>query len=43
MNNWEVKEPLEDDRRATVYTEDPYGPPGAYDYSPSAARYSAKY
>lgn len=39
MNNWEVKELLqEDERRATVYTEDPYGP-----YSPSSHRYSAKY
>jgi Chitin synthase export chaperone len=45
-NNWEVKELLpEDDRRATVYTEDPYGHSSSYDhpYSPSGARYSTKY
>ena len=46
MNNWEVKELLpEDDRRATVYAEDPYGQSSSYDhpYSPSATRYSGKY
>jgi hypothetical protein len=46
MNNWEVKELLpEDERRHTVYTDDPYGHSSAYDlpYSPGAARYSAKY
>lgn len=43
MNNWEVKEPLpEDDRRTTMYTEDPYAAPDM-PYSPTAARYSAKY
>ncbi|XWW97926.1 hypothetical protein V2A60_005922 [Cordyceps javanica] len=45
MNNWEVKELLpEEDRRATVYMDDPYGQSTAYDmpYSPTA-RYSAKY
>lgn len=46
MNNWEVKELLpEEERRATMYADDPYGHTSAYDmpYSPSAARYSAKY
>lgn len=46
MNNWEVKELLpEEDRRATVFSEDPYAQSSSYDlpYSPSAARYSAKY
>ncbi|OAQ93276.1 chitin synthase export chaperone [Purpureocillium lilacinum] len=46
MNNWEVKELLpEDERRATVYTDDPYGHSSAYDmpYSPTAQRYSTKY
>ncbi|KFA77495.1 hypothetical protein S40288_04262 [Stachybotrys chartarum IBT 40288] len=46
MNNWEVKDLLpEEDRRATVYADDPHGHTSAYDlpYSPSAARYSAKY
>ncbi|RMJ01920.1 Chitin synthase export chaperone [Fusarium euwallaceae] len=46
MNNWEVKELLpEEERRATVFSEDPYGHSSSYDlpYSPSAARYSAKY
>ncbi|KYK56616.1 Chitin synthase export chaperone [Drechmeria coniospora] len=46
MNNWEVKELLpDDDRRATVYTDDPYGHSSAYDmpYSPTAQRYSTKY
>ncbi|EON99123.1 putative chitin synthase export chaperone protein [Phaeoacremonium minimum UCRPA7] len=43
MNNWEVKELLpEDERRATVYGDDPYGQSSAYDhaYSPSNNRYS---
>ncbi|KAK7420312.1 Chitin synthase, class 7 [Neonectria magnoliae] len=46
MNNWEVKELLpEDERRATVFSEDPYGHSSAYDlpYSPGTARYSTKY
>lgn len=46
MNNWEVKELLpEEERRATVYTDDPYGHSSAYDapFSPMAQRYSAKY
>jgi hypothetical protein len=47
MNNWEVKELLpEDERRATVYTDDPYGQSTSYDhpYSPTGpARYSTKY
>jgi hypothetical protein len=46
MNNWEVKELLpEDDRRNTVYNDDPYAQSSAYDrpYTPSAHRYSAKY
>ncbi|KAM0342989.1 hypothetical protein ACHAPU_009019 [Fusarium lateritium] len=46
MNNWEVKELLpEEERRATVFSEDPYGHTSSYDlpYSPSAARYSTKY
>lgn len=44
MNNWEVKDLLpEEDRRATVYHDDPYGPPSTiYDsaYSPSQNRHS---
>ncbi|KAL2255023.1 hypothetical protein VTK26DRAFT_4328 [Humicola hyalothermophila] len=44
MNNWEVKELLpEEDRRATVYNDDPYGQSVAYDNSfssPSPNRYS---
>jgi hypothetical protein len=43
MNNWEVKELLpEDERRATVYGDDPYGHSSAYDhsYSPTAQRFS---
>lgn len=43
MNNWEVKELLpEDDRRATVYSDDPYGHSSAYDhpYSPTNNRSS---
>ena len=46
MNNWEVKDLLpEEERRATVYADDPYGRSSAYDipFSPTAARYSAKY
>ncbi|CZS78361.1 unnamed protein product [Fusarium graminearum] len=46
MNNWEVKELLpEEERRATVFSEDLYGQNSSYDlpYSPGAARYSAKY
>lgn len=48
MNNWEVKDLLpEDERRATVYTDDPYGHSSAYDHpyspSPTAQRFSAKY
>lgn len=46
MNNWEVKELLpEEERRATMYGEDPYGRSSSYDmpYSPSAVRYSTKY
>jgi hypothetical protein len=46
MNNWEVKELLpEEERRATVFSDDPYGQSSGYDapYSPGAARYSAKY
>ncbi|KAI0105598.1 chitin synthase export chaperone [Hypoxylon sp. NC0597] len=36
MNNWEVKELLpEDERRATVYMDDPYGHSGPYDHSSS--------
>jgi len=34
MNNWEVKELLPDeDRRTTMYNDDPYGQSGAYDHS----------
>lgn len=44
MNNWEVKELLpEEDRRATVYHDDPYGQTTAYDTSfgsPSPNRHS---
>ena len=46
MNNWEVKELLPDeDRRTTVYMDDPYGQSSSYDlpYSPTSQRYSAKY
>ncbi|OAA40985.1 Chitin synthase export chaperone [Metarhizium rileyi] len=46
MNNWEVKELLpEDERRATIYADDPYGHTSSYDssYSPTAHRYSTKY
>ncbi len=45
MNNWEVKELLpEEDRRTTVYTEDPYAQSSAYDhpYTPPGNRF-AKY
>jgi membrane-bound inhibitor of C-type lysozyme len=44
MNNWEVKELLpEDERRATIYTDDPYGQSTTFDhpFSPSGARYSS--
>ena len=42
MNNWEVKELLpEDERRGTVYMDDPSGLSSAYDYpSPSGNRFS---
>lgn len=43
MNNWEVKDLLpEEDRRATIYHDDPYGQSTAYDnaYSPTPNRYS---
>ncbi|KAJ4424275.1 Chitin synthase, class 7 [Gnomoniopsis sp. IMI 355080] len=45
MNNWEVKELLpEEDRRATVYMDDPYAQSSSYDHtyspSPNANRYS---
>ncbi|KEZ45253.1 Chitin synthase export chaperone [Scedosporium apiospermum] len=48
MNNWEVKELLpEDERRATVYADDPYGQSSAYDHpyspTPTAQRFSTKY
>jgi hypothetical protein len=50
MNNWEVKELMPDeDRRTTVYADDPYGQSSSYDrpnYSPSptgGARFSQKY
>ncbi|KHO01211.1 Chitin synthase export chaperone [Metarhizium album ARSEF 1941] len=46
MNNWEVKELLpEDERRGTVYADDPYGHTSSYDppYTPTAHRYSTKY
>lgn len=46
MNNWEVKELLpEDERRQTVFSEDPYGHSSSYDlpYSSTNTRYSAKY
>jgi 23S rRNA A2030 N6-methylase RlmJ len=50
MNNWEVKELLpEEERRGTVYMDDPYAQSSTYDqgYSPSpnanAHRYSSKY
>jgi hypothetical protein len=45
MNNWEVKDLLpEDDHRTTMYMDD-HARTSAYDmpYSPTAARYSAKY
>ncbi|KAI1338278.1 chitin synthase export chaperone [Xylariaceae sp. FL0016] len=39
MNNWEVKEPLMDDeRRTTVYADDPYSHSGSYDHSYSPSR-----
>ncbi len=43
MNNWEVKELLpEDERRTTVYMDDPSGLSSSYDhsYSPSGNRFS---
>ncbi|KAH8899012.1 chitin synthase export chaperone [Thozetella sp. PMI_491] len=43
MNNWEVKELLpEEERRATIYTDDPYGHATGYEhsFSPSPNRYS---
>ncbi|KAM7190996.1 Chitin synthase III catalytic subunit [Naviculisporaceae sp. PSN 640] len=43
MNNWEVKDLLpEEDRRATMYQDDPYGQSSAYDhsYSPSPKAHS---
>lgn len=50
MNNWEVKELLpEEERRGTVYMDDPYAQSSTYDqgYSPSpnatAHRHSSKY
>lgn len=48
MNNWEVKDPLpEDERRGTLYTDDPYGQSSAYDHpyspTPTAQRFSSKY
>lgn len=46
MNNWEVKELLpEEERRGTVYTDDPYGNASGYDlpFTPTNARFSAKY
>lgn len=34
QNNWEIKELLSDeDRRATVYVDDPYSQSGTYDHS----------
>ncbi|KAI1639207.1 chitin synthase III catalytic subunit [Biscogniauxia mediterranea] len=44
MNNWEVKELLpEDERRATVYADDPYGRSNSYDYSPSGGKRTSHY
>ncbi|CAK7225657.1 Chitin synthase, class 7 [Sporothrix curviconia] len=46
MNNWEVKEMLpEEDRRATIYTDDPYGQSSAFDhpYSPTSGNRFSKY
>ena len=43
MNNWEVKELMpEEERRTTIYTDDPYGQSSAYDHSYAASpnRYS---
>lgn len=43
MNNWEVKELLpEEDRRNTVYNDDPYVQSGGFEqpYTPTAHRYS---
>ncbi|KAI1654576.1 chitin synthase export chaperone [Daldinia decipiens] len=39
MNNWEVKELLpEEERRATVYMDEPYGHSSPYDHSSSPSR-----
>ncbi|KAI1477289.1 hypothetical protein K445DRAFT_321585 [Daldinia sp. EC12] len=39
MNNWEVKELLpEEERRTTVYMDDPYGHSSPYDHSSSPSR-----
>ncbi|GFP58694.1 hypothetical protein ACSS6W_008620 [Trichoderma asperelloides] len=46
MNNWEVKELLgEDERRGTVYADDPYAQSSGYDmpYSPTTNRYSSRH
>ncbi|PTB65035.1 hypothetical protein BBK36DRAFT_5493 [Trichoderma citrinoviride] len=46
MNNWEVKELLgEDERRGTMYADDPYGQSSGYDmaYSPTTNRYSSRH
>ncbi|CAK7266439.1 Chitin synthase, class 7 [Sporothrix epigloea] len=46
MNNWEVKELMpEEDRRGTVYTDDPYGQSSAFDHphSPSEGNRFSKY
>ncbi|KAI3337558.1 chitin synthase export chaperone [Xylariaceae sp. AK1471] len=41
MNNWEVKELLpEEDRRTTIYADDPYGQSSSYDHSHSPNRMS---
>lgn len=41
MNNWEVKELLpEEDRRNTVYADDPYAQPSPYEHSYSPNRMS---
>jgi hypothetical protein len=46
MNNWEVKELLgEDERRGTVYADDPYAQSSSYDlpYSPTTNRHSSRH
>ncbi|SPO03090.1 probable Chitin synthase export chaperone [Cephalotrichum gorgonifer] len=48
MNNWEVKDLLpEDDRRQTVFSDDPYGQSSSYDHpyspTPTGPRFSTKY